>query len=91
MTDNSPLYIFIPAGEIFAATVVNISADKDNLPTFIIKRLCLNDFHTYYIFNDTGCSVTNSVIGHYGHNGTYVTQSVSIGEDKQTVVGKLST
>ena len=93
ITDKSPLLnITVPAQQISATRSVNIiSSTKDNhLPLFTIVKLCFNDTKSTGPDNaNSTCSITSGVTGPDGPNATNVT--VTIGKDKQTTVGKLST
>ena len=88
MTDNSSLLnITVPAQQISVTKSVSISSTTDNhLPLFTIMKLCLSA--TGPNDHDKTCS-NDSVTGPDGPNATNIT--VTIGEDKQTTVGKLST
>ena len=91
MTDKSTLLnITVPAQQVSATKSVSISATKDTLPSFTITKLCLIDTKATdpTDANNTRC-VTDSVTAPDGPNATNVT--VTIGEHKQTTVGKLST
>ena len=91
MTDKSTLLnITVPAQQVSAIKSVSISATKGTLPSFIITKLCLNDTKaTGPSDANNTCSDTESVTGPDGPKATDVT--VTIGEHKQTTVGKLST
>ena len=91
VTDKSTLLnITVPAQQVSATKSVSISATKDTLSSFTITKLCLNNTKATgpRDANNTRC-VTDSVTAHDGPNATNVT--VTIGEHKQTTVGKLST
>ena len=89
MTDKPPLLnITIPAQHISATKSASISSTKDHhLALFTINKLCLNA--TGADNTNNTCSNINGVTGPDGPNATNIT--VTIGDDKQTTVGKLST
>ena len=95
MTDKSTLLnITVPAQQVSATKSVSISATKDTLPSFTITKLCLNDTKaTGPSGTNNNCSVTENVTGNVtGPDGPKATNvTVTVGEDKQTIVGKLST